>query len=172
MDKNLSRRSFIKTSVIGASVALSTTSVAKGFPANQKVQLGWIGIGGRGSNLMQVMIKNCPQARTAAVCDLRPDRIARGQKLAENDKPTGYTDFRKMMEKEKLDGILVATEPNNHAPLVVPVLEAGYHCFAEKPMDTTVEKVDAIVKAARKAKGFYQIGTQRRYNPGYISAMP
>jgi len=38
-------------------------------------------------------------------------------------------------------------------------------------MDTTVERVDTIVKAARKSKGIYQIGTQRRYNPGYIGAM-
>jgi predicted dehydrogenase len=53
----------------------------------------------------------------------------------------------------------------------VPVLERGFHCFAEKPMDTTVEKVDAIVKAARKAKGvIYQIGTQRRYSPPHIEA--
>ncbi len=76
-----------------------------------------------------------------------------------------------MLEKEKLDGVVVATQPCAHADLVVPVLEAGLHCFAKKPMDTTVEKVDRIVRATRKAKGFYQIGTQRRYNPGSIASL-
>jgi len=172
MSYDLSRRNFIKTSAMGASaVALGTQSVAKGFPANEKVQLGWIGIGGRCNRLMTEMLK-VPDARNVAVCDLKPDRIEFGKKKMARDNPTGYTDFRKMMEKEKLDGILIATEPNNHVGLVVPVLEAGYHCFAEKPMDTTVEKVDAITKAARKAKGFYQIGMQRRYSPTFVKGMP
>jgi len=172
MSNPLSRRTFVKHATIGVSAAMTATSVARGYPANEKVQLGWIGIGGRGTHLMKKMVKVCPDARTAAVCDLKPDRIEVGKTIAERDKPTGYTNMHEMMEKEKLDGILIATEPNNHAPVVVPVLEAGYHTFAEKPMDTIVERVDAIVKAARKAKGFYQIGTQRRYHPGYRASIP
>ena len=172
MNSSISRRNFIKKSSIGVSaIALGTRGAAKGFPANEKVQLGWIGIGRRCTGLMKHMNKSTGH-RTVAVCDLKPDRIEVGKKIMAKDKPKGYKDFRKMMENEKMDAILVATEPNNHAPLVIPVLEAGYHCFAEKPMDTTVEKVDAIVKTARKAKGFYQIGTQRRYSPSYLKAMP
>jgi len=83
--------------------------------------------------------------------------------------------FRKMLDQEKLDGVLVITEPNAHAEVVVPVLNAGYHTFAEKPMDITVEAIDAITKAARKAwkeNGvLYQIGTQRRYHPSYITGV-
>ncbi len=63
------------------------------------------------------------------------------------------------------------TEPNAHAKVVVPVLEAGYNCFGEKPMDITVEAIDAVTAAARKAKGFYQIGTQRRSHPTYQAMM-
>jgi predicted dehydrogenase len=172
MGSNPTRRQFVKGTVATASaVALSTSGVARGFPANEKVQLGWIGIGSRWRGLANNMLAHCPDARTAAVCDLIPDKVDNGKKVFERDKPAGYTDFRQMMEKEKLDGILVITQPSKHAEVVVPVLEAGFHCFAEKPMDTTVEKVDAIVKAARKAKGFYQIGTQRRYSPMHLEAM-
>ena len=95
--------------------------------------------------------------------------------MAWRDKPKGYTDFREMMDKEKLDGIIAATQPNAHATVMVPVLEAGIHLFGEKPMDITVEAVDAITAAARKAHKdhgtIYQIGTQRRYNPGYLTSM-
>lgn len=173
MTSNLSRRAFLKTSALGASaVALGAPGVARGFPANEKVKLGWIGIGGRWGNLAELMIKHVPDAVNVAVCDLIPDRVERGKKVFERDTPNGYTDLRVMIEKEKLDGILVVTEPCNHSVVVVPVLEAGIHCFAEKPMDTTVEKVDAITKAARKAKGvIYQIGTQRRYSPPHLAGM-
>lgn len=171
MKNELTRRTFVKGSATAA-LALGTTSVAKGFPANEKVQLGWIGIGGRGSGILKHMVNHCSDGRTAAVCDLKPDRIEVGKKIAERDKPKGYTDFREMMDKEKLDGILVATKPNDHAGVVIPVLEAGFNTFSEKPMATVVEEVDAITKAARKAKGFFQIGTQRRYNPGFTKIMP
>lgn len=168
---HLSRREFIKTSAVGASAVALAKGTAYGFPANERVQLGWIGYGGRATGLMQHMLKNCPDAAQVAICDLKPERVDAGLKAAERDKPRGYTDMHKMMEKEKLDGILVVTAPCDHAEVVVPVLEAGFNCFAEKPMDTTVEKVDAITKAARKAKGLYQIGTQRRSHPTYQAAM-
>jgi predicted dehydrogenase len=82
-----------------------------------------------------------------------------------------YTDFRELLDKEKLDGCIVATEVGNHAKVVIPVLESGIHCFSEKPMECTVEKVDAIVRAARKAKGIYQVGFQRRYAPAFMDGI-
>lgn len=172
MGSKVSRRSFLRTSAVGAStVALASAGSARGFAANEKVQLGWIGYGGRAQGLMKKILESCPDARIAAICDLKPDRIEAGQKAAERDKPAGYKDLREMMDKEKLDGILVVTEPNKHAETVVPVLERSIHCFAEKPMDITVEACDAITVAARKSKGIYQIGTQRRYHPTYVKAM-
>ena len=109
----------------------------------------------------------------AAVCDLREDRVEQAAMICEQYEPAvrKYTEFQLLLEKEKLDGCIVATEVANHAKCVIPVLESGIHCFSEKPMDTTVEKVDAIVKAAREAKGIYQVGFQRRYAPGIQQAV-
>jgi len=59
----------------------------------------------------------------------------------------------------------------NHAKVAVPVLDAGFHIFCEKPVDADVERVDKFVKAARAAKGITQIGFQRRYKPGYVEAI-
>lgn len=168
---HLSRREFIRSSAAGAGAVALASGVARGYPANERVQLGWIGYGGRATGLMQHMLERCPEAANVAICDLRQERVDAGLKAAERDKPRGYTDMYKMMEKEKLDGILVVTAPCDHATVVVPVLEAGFNCFAEKPMDITVEACDAITKAARKAKGLYQIGTQRRSHPTYRAAM-
>jgi len=170
---NMTRRAFIRNSALGASaLAIGAAGPARAARPGDDVVVGFIGVGGRGTRLLRY-VAALPGCRIGAVCDLRPERVARAQREAgkRGHKPRGYVDFRKMLDKEKLDGVIVATEVANHAKCVIPVLEAGLHCFSEKPMEATVEKVDAIVKAARKAKGIYQIGFQRRYNDSFITAM-
>jgi len=170
---DFTRREFLRKSALSASaLALGAGGRARAAESKDKeeIVLGFVGIGGRGGRLLRYVTR-MEGVRVGAVCDLLSDRVANAQKVAEKFNPKGYQDFREMLEKEKLDGIIVATEVGNHAKVVVPVLEAGFHCFSEKPMETTVEKVDAIVKAARKAKGIYQVGFQRRHNDSFIAAM-
>ena len=170
-NKDVNRRSFIQTTSIGASV-IAAGSARNVLGANDEVVLGIIGTGGRGQSLLK-RITNIPNVRIACICDLRENRREQAAVICEdyNPKPNLYSEFRDMLDKEKLDGCIVATEVGNHAHCVVPVLETGLNCFSEKPMDCTVEKVDRIVKAARKAKGFYQVGFQRRYNPGFMKSI-
>jgi predicted dehydrogenase len=169
---DLTRREFLHKSAIGASaLAIGVGSRARAAESKKdEVVLGFIGVGGRGTTLLRKIVA-IEGVRVGAVCDLKTDRVAAAQRVAEKFKPKGYTDFREMIEKEKLDGVIVATEVGNHAKVVVPVLEAGLNCFSEKPMEATVEKVDAIVKAARKSKAIYQVGFQRRYSENFIKAM-
>ena len=76
MSKNVTRRTFVmNTAATASAVALSAGSIARGYPANEKVQLGWIGIGSRWGGLSADMIKHCPDARNAAVCDLIPAKV-------------------------------------------------------------------------------------------------
>ena len=75
----LSRREFISKSAAGASAVALASGVARGFPANEKVQLGWIGYGGRATGLMQHMLQRCPDAANVAICDLKPDRVDAGR---------------------------------------------------------------------------------------------
>jgi len=165
------RREFLRKSALGVSaVAAAATGRARAEKAKDEVVLGFIGIGGRGRTLLNKVMR-LEGVRVGAVCDLITDRVAAAQNVAERDKPNGYTEFRKMLDKEKLDGVIVATEVANHAKCVIPVLQAGLHCFSEKPMDATVENVDAIVRVARKAKAIYQIGFQRRYSQNFIRSM-
>lgn len=163
--QTIKRRRFIKAS--GASAMMIGVSQHI-FGANGRVVLGQIGTGGRGQTLLRTLT-NISNVRVASICDLREERLDQAMRYCTGYYPETkkYTDFREMLDKESLDACIVATEVGNHAKCVVPVLEAGLHCFSEKPMDCTVEKVDQIVKAARKAKGIYQVGFQRRYAPGF-----
>lgn len=163
---NVSRRRFIQASSVATSALLINQANAVG--PNDKVRVGFVGVGGRGTTLLKNVLR-VPDYEVVAVCDLRQERVERAINVAsvEDQKPKGYNDFTEMLDKENLDAVICATEVANHAEVVIPVLEAGLHCFSEKPMESTVEKVDAITKAARKAKGIYQIGFQRRYNPTF-----
>ncbi len=160
----ISRRSFIGTGA--AAIAVGTPRRILG--ANDSITLGIIGCGGRGQRLLKA-ITNIPAYRVVAACDLIQDRADTAAQICEQYKPKvkTYIDFRQMLRREKLDAVIVTTEEANHGKCVIPVLEAGLHCFSEKPMDTTVEKVDQITRAARKAKGVYQIGYQRHYVPSF-----
>jgi len=165
--KEVSRRSFIQATAAGAStLALGISQRVLG--ANDEVILGMIGTGGRGQSLLKRLAR-VPHVRVAALCDLREERVNQAGQIFEDAKK--YIQFEELLEKEKLDGCIVATEVGNHAKCVIPVLESGLHCFSEKPMDCTVEKVDAIVKAARQAKGIYQVGFQRRYAPAFVDGI-
>ncbi len=172
MTGNLSRRDFLGTSSVGgAALALGLSSQAA-IGKEDEVVLGFIGTGGRGRFLLKQAVK-LPGMRFGAICDLKKDALDKAMEILQEQrgKPKTYTDFRKMIETEKLDGIMIATEVGNHAKVAAPVLEAGYHIFCEKPVDADVERVDKFVKAARAAKGITQIGFQRRYKPGYVEAI-
>ena len=168
---NMSRREFVKTTALSASAVALSAGVSRGFPANEKVRLGWIGSGHRGKQLLNALKASGANAEVAVLCDLIQDRINEGTAIVAPDKPTGYNDFRVMLDKEKLDGIVIATPPNAHAEVAVPVLNAGFNTFCEKPVDITVAKCDAVTKAARASKGIFQIGTQRRCAPIYRKMM-
>lgn len=170
MSSHLSRRSFVQTSLSAA--ALAALRPGKAYAANEKVRLAWIGVGARCIELLARMHKfHADKVETIALCDIAEARIGVARTIV-GDKPRVYTDYKKMLDQEKPDAVLIATWPNTHAEISAHVLQAGYHCFCEKPLDTTVEKIDAITKVARQAKCIYQVGTQRRYHPGYLSAMP
>lgn len=168
-----SRREFLsKASAGGAALALGLNA-QRALGKDDEVKLGQIGTGGRGRFLLREAVQ-LAGIRMAAICDLKQDALDRAVKEVRAKGvavPVTYKDYRQMMEKEKLDGIIIATEVGNHAKVAVPVLEAGYHIFCEKPVDADVERVDKFVKAARKAKGICQIGFQRRYKPGYVEAI-
>jgi len=171
---DLTRRAFLQKSAIGASaLAVGLGSRAHAAEKKDEVAIGFIGVGGRGSTHVQKYSRT-DGVRIAAVCDLKTDRVAKAQATIEKAKgyqPKGYTDLNEMLDKEKLDGVIVATEVGNHAKAAIPVLERNINCFCEKPLETTVERMDALVKAARKSKAICQIGFQRHYNDGYVKAV-
>ncbi|HPA46130.1 MAG TPA: Gfo/Idh/MocA family oxidoreductase, partial [bacterium] len=125
VNDGVSRRDFLQTSMAGASaLTLGVTGASRVLGANNEVVLGFIGVGGRGERLLKGLL-DMKGVRVSAICDLRQERVDEKKEIAAQWKPKGYLDFRQMLDKEKFDGVIVATEVGNHAKCVVPVLEAG-----------------------------------------------
>jgi len=158
-----SRRDFLKTSaaiaaplVIPASVALANED----SPSNTAI-LGLIGCGGR-SRAVTNGAKAAGGCKTVAVCDCF-EPAARG--ASNNGALAVYTDFRKMIEQEKLDGVMVETTTHARAWIVIQALAMGVDTYIEKPMCLTIDEGRAMVNAARKFKRVATVGTQQRSIP-------
>ena len=124
MSHKISRRSFARKSAIFSAPFILPTS-ARG--ANERLNLGVIGVGGKGaSNLASVGSENI-----VAVCDVDKNRLAG----AKNRHPNAveYTDYRKLIERTDIDAVVVTVPDHNHAPATLRALRSGKHVYCEKP---------------------------------------
>ncbi len=151
------RREFLLTS--------AAALAAKAAPPEQEVHAAMIGIGKRGSTLIQQVLAQ-PNVKIAAVCDIDPQARDNAQSVARRDNPRSFTDYRQVLEMKELQAVVVATPCDLHAPIAAAALDAGKHIYCEKPVGITPEQVDMVLKAARKSSAFLQIGQQLRYVPG------
>ena len=85
------------------------------------------------------------------------------------DIPKRYTDYREMIERESPDIISVATRPGNHAEITAFAAEHGVKgIYCDKPLCASMTEADAMVEVCEKNQVKFNLGTQRRYTPGYI----
>ena len=83
--------------------------------------------------------------------------------------PERYTDYREMIEKEAPDIVSIATRPGNHAEITTFAAEHGVKgIYCDKPLCASMEEADAMVEVCEKNLVNFNLGTQRRYTPGYI----
>lgn len=172
-NKGLSRREFLHTTA-AAGASLAITPVVFGQSAGAKVDdinVAILGAGAQGQVLLDAMLK-IPNSgiRFKAVCDIWTEynqkRMVRTLKRQKHE-VNAYEDYRKMLDKEDLDAVIVATPDFWHSPHAVACLEKGLHVYCEKEMSNTLEGARKMVEAARKSGKQLQIGHQRRSNPRY-----
>jgi predicted dehydrogenase len=162
----LSRRRFLKRSagVLTAAAAApmiipSGVLAADGQPgANERINVGIIGTGNRG----RMLINQLPEAaRIVAISDCYIHRMDETMTLMKKQWPC-YQDYRKMIENEHLDAVIVATTDHGRPLPCIRACQAGIDVYAEKPLSVTIEEGQAMVKAARHYKRVFQVGSQQR----------
>ena len=133
----------------------------------KKIKHGVIGLGWFGEKHCEVLA-GLPNADLHSLCTRNPAR------LAEVGKTFGvtrlFTDYNQMLADPELDTVSVVTMWDQHAAPTLAALQAGKHVFLEKPMASNLADCDAIVAAARAAKGYFMVGHICRFNPRYAAA--
>ena len=173
--KDISRRSFVKSTAIGgaglliatdilsADLAASTrksansTMIGVPFEARERVRLGIIGVGGRGTSLLQDLLA-VEKVEVKAICDLVPEKVARAQKAvtdAGQPQPAGFSkgelDFKNLTELD-LDIVYIATPWNWHVPMALSAMKNGKHAAVEVPACTTLQECWDIVDASEATR--------------------
>jgi predicted dehydrogenase len=158
MPSGLTRRTFMKTgAAVGVAAAAARGSV---MGANDRIGLGFIGVANRGGQLLSAAMKN-DDMDVVALCDVDESAL---NKAAERVEPTPalYGDWRKMMERDDIDGVVIATPDHWHALLTIAACDAGKDVYVEKPLSITIVEGRRMVEAARRNNRVVQVGTHRR----------
>jgi len=176
-----SRRQLLRTALAaGTTVAAPWVVPASAFgrggivAPSQRVILGGLGIGGRGSYVLGCFL-NEPDVQVVAVCDVRADRRQRTKQQVDskygNDKCAVYRDFRELLDRPDIDAVLITTGSNWHALLSIYSAKAGKDVYCEKPCTKTIAESLALAETFRRTGRIFQGGMQRRNLPHFEFAV-
>jgi predicted dehydrogenase len=142
----------------------SGAAALRAFGANDRVNVGVIGVGGRGRAHINFIAKQ-KFAQVAAVCDVNQAQTERAVALAEKtqgSKPKTYEDMRRMLEDKDIDAVSIATPNHWHTLATIWACEAGKDVYCEKPASYNIWESQRMTAAARRYGRMVQIGQQSR----------
>jgi predicted dehydrogenase len=196
MRKKFSRRCLLRSSAaFGVGLAFFPARLARGYAANEKLNVALVGVGGRGSWFVDTIPR---MENVVALCDVNDEKTAAAlkhweerakrfatssrewerraaaqfQRLSEA-KPKTYRDFRKMLDEmgKAIDAVVVATPDHTHAVASAAAIRAGKHVFCEKPLTRTVHESRALRELARKHSVATSMGNQGTYSGAFRRAL-
>lgn len=143
---------------------MTALSAARVAGANERVNVGLIGCGGRGRYVARFMRE--AGANFSAVADVYSKNAETARQWAGGD-CAAHSDFRRLLENRDIDAVLVATPDHWHAAAAVLACAAGKHVYVEKPLAHNIREGRAIVEAARRHRRIVQPGMQHRSSPHF-----
>ena len=178
-DRNVNRRQFLERSAVLAAGAATVSPTALSYSrivgANDRISLGHIGIGNRGSELDEIAgkLSSSKNVEMTAVCDLwthnQERAVAANQKIY-GKAPRALRSPKELLALKDVDAVLISTPEHTHSPLLKLTMEAGKDCYCEKPMGNVLAEAKAARDAVRASKQIVQVGTQHRSEPYQIAA--
>ena len=179
----MQRRHFIQTAAGAGAAAWSALSASQVAGANDRLRVGLIGCGARGtidarnirgttedvqavapenyhSGNLDPRLKEPRNVEIAAVCDVNGARVAAAQAWA--PRAAAYDDFRRLLADQSIDAVVIATPDPWHAQMLVLACDAGTEVYLEKPVMYRLSEAKAMCAAVRRTKRIVQVGTQHR----------
>jgi len=163
MSEKIERREFIKrgATAAGAGVVIAHRSVhARVLGANDRINLGVIGVGGRGTDIMRWAMETGQKhnnAQVIAVSDVYRKRLRRAQEVSKGE---GYPDYREVINRKDIDAVLIATPDHWHAPMAIEAMKAGKDVCLEKPMTHTADEARQVSEVVKATGRVLQVGSQ------------
>ncbi len=162
MPTEIRRRDILRLgAATGITAALGGTGVTQDKPA--PVRLGVIGTGSRGTHLLRLLL--AAGVEVPALCDIRQPHLDRAiavvEKARDGRKPAGYCagpkGYQKMLQRDDLDAVVVATPMQVHAPQSIDALRAGKHVLSEVAAAMTIEECRGLVRATEETGHIYML---------------
>ena len=177
------RRKFIKQSVLstaGLSIGNEVFSAPfsqKVLGSNNKIRVGFIGLGNRGSQLLNWFMQN-DDVEIAAFCDVYEPYISRDRSLVSkkylemgkvpkmneslSSNVKRYKDYRELLAQKDIDAVCISTPDHWHALQTIHSFEAGKHVYVEKPLTITIQEGREMINAQKKYGKVCAVGLNRR----------
>ena len=149
----VTRRGFVAAGV----TALSYTRI---LGANDRVRMGYIGVGNRGDQVHDAFLEWADQ-ETVAVCDLRDDYMDLAIKKSRAT-PKKYKEYQRLLDDKGVDAVVIATPDHWHALMFIDACRAGKDVYCEKPFSLTVHEGRRMVQVADETRRVVQVGLNRR----------
>ncbi len=167
----LGRREFFKrTGALSAGAVLAKSAFAKAnnklnpsrvLGANDRINIGLIGCGGRGSDDARTFTKfadsNNNACQIVAVSDVYEKRK---KQQADMYNAKAFTDYRELLALSEVDAVIVATPDHWHARIALDAMDQGKDVYLEKPMCHTNKEIKQLVDTVRESKRVLQVGSQ------------
>ncbi len=184
MANQITRRRILKSTLAwaGAAVVLGRESRAAGYSsANARPRVAAVGTGSRWAQEATGLNRSYGSAKDfrrygdyVAVCDADANRVELAQALVKGwtkNKPDGFADYRKVLDRDDIDIVHISTPDHWHAKILIEAMLAGKDVYCEKPMTLTIQEGQQVCEVARKTGRIVQVGTQQRSNMNFIKAI-
>ena len=171
----LNRRSFLKTAALASAgvATLSHRAFAQSRGANEKIVLGLIGAGGMGRTNMRSFM-DLSGVEIGAICDVdskHAEEAAAEVLKKQGRAPQIQKDFRALLDRKDIDGVIIGTPDHWHAIPFIAACEAGKDIYCEKPISHSFVEAKAMVGAAKYFKRVVQVGSWQRSVPHFQQAI-
>lgn len=161
MNRSLTRREVLQAGT-AAGLALGMRAAGAAPASSAPLRVGVIGVGSRGTYLLSVALGL--GVEVPALCDINEAHLNRAAELvakARSRKPEGYsrgpTDYRRMLQRDDLDAVIVATPMQVHAAMAIDSLRAGKHVLSEVAAAMTLDECWGLVRAAEETGRIYML---------------
>ncbi len=184
----ISRRDFIKSTGVGAAgiisapllipasevhaAPLTAASWGRVIGANDRIQYGFIGLGGMGSRHLSIIkeFSEPENVEVLAICDLFEKRRKENQAKTQLSDGQVFNDYRQLLDNKDIDVLVIATPDHWHGRIAVEAMEAGKHIYLEKPMTRTLPEAFKVYDTAKRTNRWVQVGSHGCSDPKWQKA--